>query len=118
LNFEALAEKWNQAWLDKDVAFVDDAMSPDYFYIAANGQLLDRKAILEIIASPTYKLERGAISEQRVIEIAPTVAALLHRWKGAGSYQGRPFVDDHRCITVFVKRGERWLFAFEQVTPL
>ena len=115
---QQLNRSWLRAWFEKDVAAVERMMSESYFYVAANGVVLDRNAILRIIESPTYKLERGEVSEERVVDIAPGVAALLHRFQGAGSYEGNRFVDDQRCITIFVKRGDDWVFAFEQVTAI
>lgn len=109
---------WLRAWFEKDAAAVDRLMTESYFYVAANGMVLDRNAILNIIRSPSYKLERGEVSEERVVELGRDVAALLHRFQGAGSYEGQHFVDDQRCISVFVRRGDAWLFAFEQVTAI
>ena len=107
-----------RAWKEKDAAAVDRMMSESYFYVAANGVVLNRSALLGVIRSPTYKLESGEVSEERVIELAPGVAALLHRFQGNGSFEGKAFVDNQRCITIFVKSGEEWVFAFEQVTGI
>ena len=111
---ERLAEQWNTAWLKKDVAVVRRMMTKSYVYIPPNGKILDRAAMLDIISSPTYKLLRGRITETRVIEISANIAALVHRWRGAGAFRGRSFTDDHRCVTIFVKQRRRWRMAFEQ----
>jgi Domain of unknown function (DUF4440) len=93
-------------------------MTKSYVYIPPNGRILDRAAMLDIISSPTYQLRRGRITEARVIEISASVAALVHRWRGAGAFQGRPFTDDHRCVTIFVKQRRGWLMAFEQCSAV
>ena len=115
---ERLAEEWNTAWLKKDVAVVERMMTKSYVYIPPNGHILDRTAILDIISSPTYKLRRGKISGAKVIEISANIAALVHRWRGAGSFRGRSFIDDHRCVTIFVKQRRRWMMAFEQCSAI
>ena len=115
---ERLAEEWNSAWLKKDVAVVERMMTKSYVYVPPNGHILDRAAMLSIITSPTYKLRRGRITEAQVIEISANVAALVHRWRGAGTFQGRSFTDDHRCVTIFVKQRRRWLMAFEQCSAI
>ena len=118
MSLQELNRTWLRCWLEKDADAVDRLMTESYFYVAANGTILDRAAMLTIIRSPSYRLERGAVSEERAIELSPTVAALVHRFQGAGTYEGRSFVDDQRCITLFLKRGNAWLFAFEQVSPI
>jgi ketosteroid isomerase-like protein len=115
---QRLAEEWNTAWLKKDVPVVRSMMTKSYVYIPPNGRILDRAAILGIISSPTYKLRRGRITDARLIEISANIAALVHRWRGAGTFQGRSFTDDHRCVTIFVKQRRRWLMAFEQCSAI
>jgi len=41
-----LNERWNQAWLEKDAANVERLMADDYIYVAPNGLILNRQAIL------------------------------------------------------------------------
>ena len=115
---ERLAQEWNSAWLKKDVATVERMMMKTYVYIPPNGHILDRAEILGIISSPAYKLRRGKISESQLIEISANIAALVHRWRGAGTFEGRSFTDDHRCVTIFVKQRRRWLMAFEMCSAI
>ena len=114
MNLEKLNEQWNRAWFEKDSAFVERMTAPEYVYIAPNGQMLDRKGLLGVITSPTYKLIRGSHTEERFIELAPNVVLLLHHYKGTVSFQGRTFNEDQRCARIFVKRGRNWLVVFEQ----
>jgi len=51
------------AWLEKDVALVEKLMADEYVYIAPNGQLLNRQAILKIIQSASYQLDNGTRTE-------------------------------------------------------
>jgi hypothetical protein len=115
---ERLSQEWNTAWLKKDAAFVEGTMAPEYIYVGPKGQILDREKILSIIRSPTYKLQRATQTEVRVIELAPNAAAMIRRSRSAGSFQGKSFVEDHRCVSVFVKRGRKWMVAFEQCSPI
>ena len=115
---ERLNQEWITAWVKKDAAVVEATMAPEYLYVAPNGRILDREKILSIIRSPTYKLQRAAPTEVRVIELGSGVSAVLHRLRGAGSYQGKSFMDDHRCVRIFVKRGRKWLVAYEQCSAI
>ena len=53
---ERVNDKWNDAWLTKDVGTVEAIAAEDYLYVGPQGQVLDRDAILEIIRSPSYRL--------------------------------------------------------------
>jgi hypothetical protein len=113
---EALNETWFQAWLHKDSATVERLMADDYVYIAPSGQTLDREAILEIIRSPTYRLDHGSRSEVVVRPVGTEAAVIRHRWQGAGSYEGTAFEDDHRCVMVCARVASTWQVVLEQCT--
>ncbi len=108
-----LNEGWNSAWLRKDAVTVEGLMTPDYVYVAPNGQALDRAAILAIIRSPTFRLEGGTRTEVRVTSLGQDSAVVMHRWQGVGTYEGKAFTDDHRCTMVCVRRGSKWQAAWE-----
>ena len=115
---ELLNDTWNRAWLEKDAAAIDRLMTPDYGYTAPNGQVLRRASVLEIVRSPDYRLDRGARTEVELQPLGADVVAVRHRWRGAGAYLGKTFEDDHRCVTMCVRRGGRWLVASEQCSAI
>lgn len=104
---------WNHSWLNKDVAAVERMMADDYVYIAPNGKVLDRYAVLRIIKSESYQLISGERTEIMVRSLGNDVAAIVCRWQGQGSYEGSSFVDDHRCISLCGRRGKQWQVFLE-----
>ena len=116
-DLERLNHKWNQAWLDKDAATVDRMMADDYVYIAPNGQVWDRPTILKIIQSPSYHLDKnGASTEVMVKPVGSDAGAVVRRWQGEGTFEGKGFKDDHRCTSLWVRRGSEWQVVLEQCT--
>ena len=109
-----LSERWFQAWLEKDAATVEQLMAEDYLYIAPNGLVLDRQAILAIIRSPGYRLDQGTRTEVVVRAVGPEAAVVRHRYQGAGSFEGTAFTDDHRCVMVWEKHAGEWRLVMEQ----
>jgi hypothetical protein len=107
-------EAWYGAWLQKDAATVERLMAKEYVYVAPNGQVLDRDAILAIIRSPTYRLYNGSRTEVVVTTIGEDAAVVRHRWQGAGTFDGNSFEDDHRCTMVCGRRGGEWQVVAEQ----
>ena len=110
----SLGERWFRAWLEKDAGTVERLMAEDYLYIGPNGLILDRQAILAIIGSPNYRLDHGTRSEVVVRALGDEAAIERHRYRGAGSFEGASFTDDHRCVMVWEKKAENWQLVMEQ----
>jgi tRNA-Thr(GGU) m(6)t(6)A37 methyltransferase TsaA len=111
---QELAARWFQAWLDKDAEAIERLVADDYVYVGPNGTVLDRQAILAIIRSPSYRLDRGTRSEVVVRVLGPDAAMVRHRYEGAGAFEGAEFVDDQRCVMVWERQAGRWRLVMEQ----
>jgi uncharacterized protein (TIGR02246 family) len=109
-----LSERWFQAWLEKDAATVERLAAEDYVYVGPSGLVLDRQAILAVVRSPSYRLDRGARTEVVVRALGQDAAVVRHHYQGAGSFEGTPFTDDHRCVMVWEKRAGDWRLVMEQ----
>jgi uncharacterized protein (TIGR02246 family) len=109
-----LSERWFQAWLEKDVATVERLAAQDYLYVAPSGSVLDRQAILEIIRSPSYRLDHGTRTEVVVRTLGQDAVVVRHRYQGAGSFEGTSFTDDQRCVMVWEKQAGEWRLVMEQ----
>jgi uncharacterized protein (TIGR02246 family) len=113
-DLHTLSDRWFQAWLDKDAATVDRLMADDYLYVGPTGLILDRPAILAVIRSPSYRLDHGTRTEVVVRAVGQDAAVVRHRYKGAGSFEGRAFTDDHRLLMVWEKQTGEWRLVMEQ----
>jgi hypothetical protein len=115
---EQLRKTWNAAWLENDAATVDKLMAAEYAYIAPNGQVLDRSAIMGVIRSPSYKINSGTWTELQAPLLSKDAAILLDRWQGTGTFNGSTFTDDHRCSRVCLRRNGTWQIVFEQASEV
>ena len=109
-----LNNRWSQAWREKDAATVERLMTEDYLYVAPNGLTLDRHAILAIIRSPNYRLDHATRTEVVFRALGHEAAAVRYCSQAAGSFEGTPFTDDHRCVMVCEKQGGEWRIVMEQ----
>jgi hypothetical protein len=109
-----LSERWFQAWLEKDAATVERLAAEDYRYFGPSGLVLDRPAILAIIRSPSYRLDRGTRTEVVARALGQEAAVVRHRYQGAGSFEGTSFTDDHRCVMVWERQAGEWRLVMEQ----
>ena len=106
---ERLNQIWEQAWLDKDAALVDQMMADEYLYIAPNGQMLDREAILNIIRSPSYHLDKGTRTEVIVKPAGEDAAVVVDRSQSEGGLGGNPSkktIDAQCCVSGGTVSGE------------
>jgi uncharacterized protein (TIGR02246 family) len=111
---QGVCECWFQAWLDKDAATVEQLMAADYVYVGPAGVVLDRQAILAIIRSPTYRLDRFARTEVVVRTVGPGAALVRDQRQAAGSLDGAAFTEDHRGVMVWERRAGDWRLVMEQ----
>jgi hypothetical protein len=98
-DLEHLNEIWNRAWIEKNVALVEKLMADDYLYIAPNGKLLDRKAILNIIKSPSYRLDNSTRTPVVIKYVGADAAVMVFHSQAGGTFDGKSFNDiiNARC---------------------
>jgi ketosteroid isomerase-like protein len=114
---EALRD-YDSAWNKKDVAKVARMLAKDYVYFSSTGSLTDRKATLEFLASPDYKLTFVNRSEIKVLSSTNSVAVISSRWQGRGTFGKEEINDDQRCGLVFAKQGRVWKLLSEHCTQI
>jgi uncharacterized protein (TIGR02246 family) len=113
-----LTAAWFEAWRAKDASAIARMMAADYIYVAPNGAMMDREAILAIATDPTYGITEGAHTDVIVISLDADVALVLHRWVGRGRLRGQVFVDDHQCVMVWHRENGSWRVRYEQASPV
>ena len=110
--------KYDQSWNTKDVKSVAKILADDYVYFSSEGSLTTRKATLEFLTSPDYKLTFVERSELKILSQSDTVAVVSSRWKGRGMYGKEEINDDQRCGLVFVKEGGVWKLLSEHCAQI
>lgn len=113
----ALTE-YDSAWNKKDVAAVSRILADDYVYFSSTGGLTTRKATLEFLASPDYKLTFVERTEITILSQDGDVAIVSSRWKGKGTYGKEEINDDQRCGLVFVRRAKLWKLLSEHCAQI
>src|SRR5262245_41002935 len=104
-DIEHLNQIWNQAWLEKNAALVEKLMADDYLYIAPNGKLLDRTTILDIIKSPSYRLDHSTRTPVLIKTVGEDAAVMVFHSQAAGALEGKSFKDHYQCTMLCVRHG-------------
>jgi uncharacterized protein (TIGR02246 family) len=113
---EKLSEQWYRAWLDRDAATVERLMADDYVYVAPSGHAQDRAAILRIIRTPSYRLQRWNRTDIVIRLLGDGAAIVRSRGRGEGEIEGKHFKDDHALLQVWSRAGGDWKLVLEQAT--
>ena len=111
-----LTAAWFDAWRTKNAAAIERMIAADYVYVAPNGAVMDRDAILAIIKDPSYGIVEGAHTDVSVARLGPDVALVRHHWRGRGTLRGQAFVDDHQCVMIWFRSEGRWRVRYEQAS--
>ncbi len=110
--------RYDDVWNKKDVDGVSRMLADGYVYFSSTGEVTTRKATLEFLASPDYKLDYVNRSEIIVLSYTDTVAIISSRWKGRGRYGKEIINDDQRCGLVFVREKKTWKLLSEHCTQI
>ena len=110
--------EYDRMWNAKDVKGVAQILADDYVYFSSTGGLTNRKATLEFLASPDYKLTSVERSEIKILSQSESIAIVSSRWKGRGSYGKEEINDDQRCGLVFVKQKNIWKLLSEHCAQI
>ena len=115
---EVLMAAWQDAWFTKSQSVISRLMSDDYVYVAPNGAVMDRAAILDVVGDATYGLTGGTHTETVIALLGESAAVVRRRWKGSGTYRGQVFVEDHRCVTICDRSSGQWCIRYEQCSAV
>jgi hypothetical protein len=109
-------QRWQQAWLEKDVASVERLMADDYVYVAPTGEAHNREAILRVIRSPGYRLNQWTRTNVVIRMLGDSAAVIRDRTQAEGEFEGKPFKDDHACVRACARVRGKWQIVMEQCT--
>jgi ketosteroid isomerase-like protein len=112
-----LVQRYDSAWLKKDVAAVQRILAPEYVYFSSEGKVNDRKSTFQFLQKDSYKLDRSERSEIEIHRTGAT-AVVSSRWIGTGSYEGKPINDNQRCGIVLSEVKGKWLIVSEHCTQI
>jgi hypothetical protein len=94
-----LIAKYDDAWTRKDWAAVDRMLAPGYVYFSSRGKASDRAWAKSMMESPAYRLDTSR-RDEIVAHRSGSTVVVGSRWRGSGTYEGKPFTDDQRCSVV------------------
>lgn len=113
-----LHEEWNSAWRTKDLSVIARLAVAEFRYVAPSGESVDKTALLNMVRSPSYKIQRGSHTEYAFRQLSADAALLTFRWQGRGQFDGKAWADDHRCSFVWTRIQNQWRAAHEHCSAI
>lgn len=113
----AVIDKFDKGWKNKQGEVVDSVLSPNYMYYTQSGNTFDRNGIVGTASSDVYKLEHME-REKRTMRIDGNTAVVNTIWIGKGVYYEKAFNDTQRCSITIIKHDGDVRILAEHCTPI
>lgn len=101
----------------RDIKALSDLVADEIFYSGADGALLTKSQLLEMIRSGDRILDRYEATDTK-IQLHPTFAVITGKLFTDGVARGVGFAGNFRYSKVFVKRGGGWKIISWTVTGI
>lgn len=112
---EAASKAYDAAVSKADIRALDGLLSPAVVFTTATGRVMDKKAVLAMLASPDTRYE-SVESDQVKRAITGDLAIETGRVRVRGIRNGKPVNETQRYTDVWVRRDGRWQLAAEHTS--
>lgn len=115
VELEAATAAYDRAVAKADLPALDRILSPGVVFTTATGRVMDKKAVLAMLASPDTRYE-SVESDQVKRTITGDLAIETGRVRVRGTRLGQPINETQRYTDVWVRREGRWQLAAEHTS--
>lgn len=118
LELRHIEQRLADAWLQRDRAFIESLLAPDWTVTDPSGRVLTRQQVLdETFATDERRIETMSVDEVMVRPLGAAAVA-TGRTRATGSYRGQSTTVALRFTDVFHVRDGRWQIVTSQGTIL
>ena len=112
---EDTSKAYDAAVSKADIRALDGLLLPAVVFTTATGRVMDKKAVLAMLASPDTRYE-SVESDQVKRAITGDLAIETGRVRVRGIRNGKPVNETQRYTDVWVRRDGRWQLAAEHTS--
>lgn len=113
----ALNRQWMQAYVDRDIGFLERHLADDYVSTFPDGEVFDRKGEIDALRSGAIALSAMAPREMQVRVYGET-AVITGRSAIQARVDGQEVTGELRFTDIWVKQAGHWLAVASQVTRI
>jgi len=110
-------QAWTAAFLQLDLATIDQLMADDYTIIQPGGAVVGKAETLASLRSE-QRYWASATSDEHQVRIYGDTAVVIGRWTAKGVNHSEAFDYAARYMCVWVKRAGRWQMVADQSTSI
>ena len=108
LAVEALVQRLARAWVERDRAFIENLLAPEWTVTDPSGRVLTRQHVLDETFSSSDRQIDSMTVDEVTVKILDTTAIATGRTRATGRYQGRAANVALRFTDVFHRRDGQW----------
>jgi uncharacterized protein (TIGR02246 family) len=105
------------AWKRGDHKQFAAAMTDDFTYTSADGQLWTKREVVDWMKTPGFKVLSGELTDKKV-RVLGRMAIFNGRWKSQYLWDGKEKSEIIRYSSVWVMRNGAWRIVNEHVTTI
>jgi ketosteroid isomerase-like protein len=113
----AVERRWNAAVAARDATVVGGLISEDFRFIAPDGSVHARSAMLQMAADRDYVIEPFETQDVRV-QVSGTLASITGCFTQSGTFQGQPFTATYRYVDLYRRQARRWVAYYAQAAQV
>ena len=114
---EALNRQWMDAYVRRDIGFLERHLADDYVSTFPDGEVFDKKGEIEALKSGAVALTAMTPREMNV-RVYGDAAVITGRSAIKAQVKGEEIAGELRFTDVWTKQGGRWLAVASQVTRI
>lgn len=103
----ALEARWNQALVDQDIATLETILADDFVFVAPDGSVTGREALLGFVANRTVIVD-PFVTEEVSVRIYGDTAVVIGRFTQTIRRGEQHQTTTYRYTDVYVREGEAW----------
>ena len=115
---KALEQKWIDAYMKSDGAFIKGLEADDFTVVEPDGTVTSKDKDVKATTDKTFVLKSATFSDMKVRMIGDNCAVVTAMLKMSGTEEGKDFSGDFRGIDVFEKKGGKWMAVASQLTKV
>lgn len=108
LAIEVLEQRLARAWVERDRAFIENLLAPEWTVTDPSGTVLTRQQVLDETFSSSDRQIESMTVDDVAVKMLGTTAIATGRTRAAGHYQGQAVTVALRFTDVFRLVGREW----------
>jgi len=115
---KTIEQKWIDAYMKGDPAFIKDLEADDYTIVEPDGAVSTKAQDVKAVTDKTFVLKSATMSDVKCRMLGDNYAVVTAMLKMSGTDDGKDFSGDYRGTDVFEKKNGKWQAVASQLTKV